>query len=1053
MTNEKLLRFTDLMKEIFELNKSDLDFGIYKIMNVRKNEIESFLKNELPIKINGILSEFKFKNDDEINRIKEIEGICNKAGIEVKESKMAEEYRLLLEKIEQQLDFKALETDVYSALYNFFNRYYSEGDFISKRRYKNGVYSIPYSGEEVKLYWANEDQYYIKTSENFVNYTFTENERTVHFNIVAANTEQNNNVENTKRVFMLFEEDDEEYPGIKTFSQEKSELYINFTYDIPKLKKKNYFDENVKLITQAVATEYRDFYFVLRDISTDKKKVKSLLEKHLESYVAKNTFDYFIHKDLESFLERELEYYIKNEILHLDDIDTNDLSIIEAQIVKLKCIREVGKIIIEFLSHIENFQKKLWLKKKFIIETDWFITLDKIPKVFYEEILNNPDQIDDWENSYLKNGKFTYDISLIEKNPYLIVDTKFFTTNFKERLIASFENLEESTTGIMIHSENYQALNFLNAKYKNEINLVYIDPPYNTDASKILYKNGYEHSSWISLMASRLELARELLNNRGIIQVAIDDYEFRYTNILLDQLFGINNAISNVAILTNPKGRDQEFIAQAHDYTLMYAKNKSLAETNNFILTEEEIKRKYSKIKGGQQLRELPLKRTGSDKRREDRQYMYFPFIHNPVSGETFVVREEEYKRIYNPETDTFDDEYVERLKLKYESIGNVLILPLSGKGEKWRWRWGYKSSVKGLLNGELFVKQTKKGNYAVYQYDIADNEETPKSLWLGERYDASSKGTNILENIIPNNPFDFPKSIYTVEDNLQIGSKENGIILDYFGGSGTTAHAVINLNRNTKSNRKFIIIEMGEYFEKVTKERVKRVSYSDNWKNGVPQNTTSGISQMVKYFKLESYEDTLSNIELSDETNKSFSFFGEEYLVKYYLDYESKDSLLNLEEFKNPFSYELKFNENNSTRVRVIDLVETFNYMLGIKVYKQDYLKSFDAKVNNSGQYSGAVTITESEEGEFSFKYTYGEILKGEKVLIVWRNYTEDIQYSNAILDAFILKLRNDYKEVDYIYVNGDSNIAALREFWPSCKVLNTEVEFKKLMFMEEYL
>ena len=168
LVNEKLNRFIDLLKGIFELDKSDLDFGIYRIMNIRKNEIEKFLNEDLPKKVEETLAPFASKGKDALLTKKaEIEQKASDLGIEISASpKLAEEYESVKRELASETDLSALETDVYSALYSFFNRYYDDGDFISKRRYKEGVYAIPYEGEEVKLYWANQDQYYIKTSEN-----------------------------------------------------------------------------------------------------------------------------------------------------------------------------------------------------------------------------------------------------------------------------------------------------------------------------------------------------------------------------------------------------------------------------------------------------------------------------------------------------------------------------------------------------------------------------------------------------------------------------------------------------------------------------------------------------------------------------------------------------------------------------------------------------------------------------------------------------------------------------------------------------------------------
>ena len=192
--SEKLQRFIDLMKQIFELDKSDLDFGIYRIMNIRKAEIERFLSEGLPQKVRDTLAPFAQGDQESIRaQIAEIEKNAADFGMDIaslpQDNPMGRKYRELQKQLAQGTDLSALETDVYSALYSFFNRYYEEGDFISKRRYKEGVYAIPYEGEEVKLYWANQDQYYIKTSENFKDYTFIVGGYTVHFRLVDATTE------------------------------------------------------------------------------------------------------------------------------------------------------------------------------------------------------------------------------------------------------------------------------------------------------------------------------------------------------------------------------------------------------------------------------------------------------------------------------------------------------------------------------------------------------------------------------------------------------------------------------------------------------------------------------------------------------------------------------------------------------------------------------------------------------------------------------------------------------------------------------------------------
>ncbi len=193
-------------------------------------------------------------------------------------------YLQLQRQLAEGADLATLETDVYSALYSFFNRYYEEGDFISKRRYKEGVYAIPYEGEEVKLYWANQDQYYIKTSENFKDYTFVFDDISVHFRLVDATMEQDNNKESRdgKRTFMLFTEDEEKYPGIKRFeyNPDLAELVIRFVYDIPEDKKKKYAEENFASITTWLISLRRAELNPLLLPMVGSKDTTTLLEKH-----------------------------------------------------------------------------------------------------------------------------------------------------------------------------------------------------------------------------------------------------------------------------------------------------------------------------------------------------------------------------------------------------------------------------------------------------------------------------------------------------------------------------------------------------------------------------------------------------------------------------------------------------------------------------------------------------------------------------------------------------------------------------------------------------
>lgn len=301
--------------------------------------------------------------------------------------------------------------------------------------------------------------------------------------------------------------------------------------------------------------------------------------------------------------------------------------------------------------------------------------------------------------------------------------------------------------------------------------------------------------------------------------------------------------------------------------------------------------------------------------------------------------------------------------------------------------------------------------------------------------------------------PFSFPKSVYAVKDALYVsGAKKDITELDYFAGSGTTGHAIISLNREDKGSRKYILVEMGEYFDRVTKPRIQKCVYAPDWKDGKPQQRDSGVSQIIKYMSLESYEDALSNIELSDDTNQYALLLGEDYLIHYMVDFESRGSLLNVDAFSNPFAYTMKITEKNECKERSIDLCETFNYLVGLAVFRQGAISYYFIKPAENPAYEGAVVLVTDISGQYAFRQIEGTLPDGRRALIIWRTVTKDIIASNADLDAYFTTCRKGAQDCSYdvIFVNGDNNLENLRRSNETWKVQITEIEFKKHMFEE---
>lgn len=983
MSNYNQLK--EVLNEIFELNKADLDFGIYRIMNQKRKQVNEFIEKQLPEDIRQALSETQSSDKTEIeNELKTLKKNLDDAGIVAEESP---KYKTLKERLAGLENSEVLEQEVFSHLANFFKRYYKDGDFISMRRYKKDVYAIPYEGEEVKLHWANHDQYYIKSSENFKNYSFkTPDGKTVTFQLKEVSTEQNNNKTqgDVERKFGIFNELPVEIID--------GNLHLNFVYEPfnKATKQETLLSDAINLLAEQIPADYAGVFTLS---PTEKNSKRTLLEKHLNDYVSKNSFDYFIHKDLGGFLSRELDFYIKNEVLYLDDINTKQSDFFIAQLSKVKAIKVVAGKVIDFLAQIENFQKKLWLKKKFVIRTDYCITLDKIPSSYYPEILDNKEQLHEWK------ALFDVDIQNAEQlifEQFLVLDTKFFDEGFKDKLLAEFDDLENQINGLLINSENFQALHSIIEKFQNKIDVVYIDPPYNAKSSEILYKNTFKNSSFLSFIHNRVSTSKDLMTEKGLINLAIDDYEMSNVKKALDDIFGLENFIANITVVHNPRGRnDDKFYGTAHEYMLVYSPNKELAHINNFIATDDDISQ-YNKSDEISKYALTGYMRTGNNSNRFERPNLFYPIYVNPKNSKLSLIKDHEH---------------------------TIEVLPINSEGEEKTWRWGTDTFLE-KKDTEILVSESN-GEFRLQKKRRFEGVgKKPKTIWHDPRYDASTNGIMLMKSLFNSvSLFSYPKSIYTVLDAITVSSQKSHLIIDFFAGSGTTGHATIKLNREDGGNRKYILVEMGTYFNTVTKPRIQKVIYSDNWKNGIPQDK-NGISQIVKYQVLESYEDTLNNLYLDSKTELDFSGKAkEEYMLQYMLELESREHLFNLDMFRKPFDYQLKVTENNELKPTKVDLVETFNYLIGLYVSKVQRVKDI--------------------------KVVEGTTRTGIKTLVIWRDLeTTTHDEVEKLLRRFYDSQRT--KEFQQIYINGDHHLENLRTEGDSFKIKGIEETFFKKMFNE---
>ncbi len=974
------------LRKLFQFNVSDLDFGIYRILSRKKDRIEQFIEKDLLDAVNEGLKEYQQQDASQLDDIKQqiIENLSDDAFddqgklVKYENTKLGKEYLQALEKAEKQQVGADTEKKIYNDLFTFFSRYYSEGDFVTKRRIstRDSKYAVPYNGEEVLLHWANKDQYYIKTGEHFTNYKFEVDGKSVWFKVAQAEQDRDNVKEEEKRSFVLRPDNPIEIND--------DELTIWFEYrpladeeESQWLKVYNSVEKSRKTIDrQALCIAYDEWIRRELDekwrkpLSVDpNKKGRSILHQKLNHYTAKNTADYFIHKDLQSFLERELEYYLKSEVIRVDDfIEDQTEQTMDVALTRAKVVWSIGKKIIAFLSQIENFQKKLFEKKRFVVDTHYCFTLDKVPEDLYDTILENKDQLQSWEELYAMdkwsgelqwNGKWTK--AFLKAHSFMIVDTQFFDEEFKFETLNSIDSIENVLNGYLLNGDNFHALNLLKKTFLEKIKTAFIDPPYNTEkdqsTGKFIYKDGLSHSSWLSMLNDRLAQCYDLLKTDGSVFTTLDDNEIEKYLSMSKSIFGDENHIATIIWeKVHTRKNSAQFFSVSHDYVTCFAKNRSKWD-RNLIPREntDAYKNPDNDSKGPWKLDPV--------------------YANNPYDVD-YIIEKPNGIKLSKPEGQywRFSEE-----KLKEKIKRNEIVW---GEGDSYPMVKRYLAEVQdGLVPVTLFDRK-----------------------FAGDNSKANSELDDLFDS---GRPFSYPKPSKLVERLFQVnlGKISNDFVIDFFAGSGTTGHAVLNLNREDNGQRKYILVEMGQYFDTVLKPRIQKVVFSNNWKDGIPQDR-DGQSHAFKYHFIESYEDALNNIDFKnpDDTQQAMEF--EDYMLSYMLDFETQGvsaSLLKDGAFDTPFDYKLNIQRGHeSPSEETVDLVETFHYLIGLWVQKLRRLEHQNRKyIISSGQIRDEDAV--------------------EDVCIIWRN-TKDLDLDEEA--GWIQKEIIKDQTFDRMYINGVSKV-----------------------------
>ncbi|MBF0141350.1 MAG: hypothetical protein HQL74_13860 [Magnetococcales bacterium] len=641
-------------------------------------------------------------------------------------------------------------------------------------------------------------------------------------------------------------------------------------------------------------------------------------------------------------------------------------------------------------------------------------------------------------------------VEFLKANNKLVLDTSFFDESFKARLVASIQNFDEQCDGLLIHSENFQALNLLQENFKGQLHAVYIDPPYNTGPTEIIYKNEYKESSWLSLMQDRLRLSLELLRQHACCSIAIDDFEMPRLCEIVDQIFlGYDRCM--VVVNHHPQGGMSNNISRTHEYMLM------------MVPFGEDIL--MGKAKSGEtEYRSFMLSGPGNNKSRQGRPNSFYAILIDPKTNSIAGIEPSPGPREKYPTENTAE--------------GFIRRYPISPSGEAKVWCRAYDSALAGLKKGEIVITDSGTIKLSV---NTTDKRYSLMSNWTDSRYNAGPHGTALVANMMGHREaFSYPKSIHTVIDSVEAMTwkYEGAVVLDFFAGSATTGQAIIDLNRGDGGNRKYVLVEMGYYFDSVTKPRLQKSIYSEAWKDGKPTARHAGISHCFKYIRLESYEDALNNLEFMDDPIRRKTLadnpsLRQEHLLHYMLVVETRgsQSLLNIDALADPTAYRLKVKKPGSDEYdwRNVDLIETFNWLIGLRVEHLAAPQAFSAAFKREPdpelpedqntrlildgrmkQETGGPWWFRKVEGWRPKDFNRPNNGERERVLIVWRKLTGNAEQDNLMLDEWFQANRISTRdfEFDTIWVNGSNNLPNLRLEADRWKVRLIEEDFHRLMW-----
>lgn len=709
--------------------------------------------------------------------------------------------------------------ELFDKLYDFFRRYFSESGSIYFRHTaaSEGIYERVYTDDrDVMLFWKTHMLYYVKTDRLFTSMEATVGDERFFFDVSGMALKRAN---------------------------EKRELIYEFRRRDPDgrlVLAVTYSEKGRKTRTDEILAAIR---------KTGAGVDEETLERACRVFEKQAEVDYFINKDARAFLEEQFDLWMYQYLFK------GESAFSETRLRQLQALKAIAYAIIGFIARFEDELVAVWNKPKFVLNSHYIITLDKIldanaglaGRLFAHAGMAA--QAAEWRELGMLGdetcqvcGDLTglwdliqaTDLTAAPLHPrlrFLPLDTAHFP-DLEPDILALFPDHDAALDGWLVHSENYQALNTLLPKFRERVKCIAIDPPYNTGTDEFIYRDLYQDSNWLTMMENRLQFGRELLGVEGMIFINIDDHEIHRLRSLMDGLLGAENRVESFIWKKSYGGGAKErFAITQHEYVVLYARNtENIADL--WLPPDPETEKRYYKF------RDSKFEQRG-------------PYRIKPLEATKSMDRR----------------------------VNLVFSIPLPNGGEVWpqrQWWWSRDRVMKALAQDELvFIESSDRVSVSYKQYlrDESGQQRGAKPFSVIDGIYTQHGTADLVQLFGGHSPIQFPKPVALLEKlvGMVTEADTSPIVLDFFAGSGTTAHAVMNLNRADGGSRKYILVEMGEHFRTVILPRVKKVAFSDKWKDG-KANGGQGLSHFVKYFDLEQYEDTLRRAVYGDHAAPLFA-------------------------------------------------------------------------------------------------------------------------------------------------------------------------------------